>query len=207
MNTKWLWGSIIVGAIAIAFLIFRQNDTGPKQTIRDTGPIVAFGDSLIYGVGASTDQNFVTKLSTKIGEPIVNLGIPGNTTADGLARLNTVVALNPRIVLVLLGGNDYLKRVPPETTFSNLDTIISELRKRDIGVIVLGVQGGVLSDPFEKEFKALTKKHAVAYVPNVLNGLIGKKDLMSDAVHPNAEGYQRIADIVYPVLEKLILGS
>lgn len=203
---NWFWiGGVVLAGIAF-FFILKNNRSFEKVDV-SKGPIVAFGDSLIYGIGAQEGEGFVAQLSTKIEKPIINMGVPGNTTADGLARLNTILALNPSLVLVLLGGNDYLRRVPVEQTFANLDTIVMELTKRDIGVVLLGVQGGVLSDPFEKEFQKLAKKHDIPYVSNVLDGVIMKKELMNDMVHPNKAGYTKIADKVYPVLAKIILGS
>lgn len=203
---NWFWiGGIVLAGIALFFLL-KDSPSFEKVDV-SKGSIVAFGDSLVYGIGAQEGEGFVAQLSTKIEKPIINMGVPGNTTAEGLARLNTVLALNPSLVLVLLGGNDYLRRVPAEQTFANIDAIITELTKREIGVVLLGVQGGVLSDPFEKEFERLSKKHDIPYVPNVLDGIIMKKELMNDMVHPNTAGYTKIADKVYSVLAKVILGS
>lgn len=203
---NWFWVGGIVLVVVVPFFLFKNSSSFEKVDV-SKGPIVAFGDSLIYGIGAQEGEGFVAQLSTKIEKPIINMGVPGNTTAEGLARLNTILALNPSLVLVLLGGNDYLRRVPVEQTFANLDTIITEFTKRDIGVVLLGVQGGVLSDPFEKEFQKLAKKHDIPYVPNVLDGIIMKKELMNDMVHPNTAGYTKIADKVYSVLAKVILES
>jgi acyl-CoA thioesterase-1 len=168
------------------------------------GPIVAFGDSLVAGTGAEEGKDFVSLLSARAEEPIVNLGVPGQTTADALERLEEVAALQPSVVLVLLGGNDYLRRTPPEQTFENLRTIIETLQAEGALVVLLGVRGGVLRDNFKESFEALAQQTNAAHVPDVLDGLIGNGELMADQVHPNSAGHARIAEKVYAVLEPLL---
>jgi acyl-CoA thioesterase-1 len=167
--------------------------------------IVAFGDSLIFGQGASSeDKNFVSLLSDKIDERIVNLGVPGNTTQNALDRINELEKYNPKVVILLLGGNDYLQKVPIEKTFKNLGEIIQKIQSKGSVVLLLGVRGGVLNDKFDIEFEKISSKYHTAYVSDVLSGLITNMQYMSDAVHPNDLGYQKIADRVYPVLVNLI---
>ncbi len=167
--------------------------------------VIAFGDSLIFGQGASSnDKNFISLLSQKIGKKIINLGVPGNTTQDALDRINELDKYNPKVVIVLLGGNDYLKKVPIETTFKNLEKIIKKVQDRGSVVLLLGVRGGLLTDKFDTEFEKISSKYHTVYVSNVLSGLITNMQYMSDAVHPNDLGYEKIADRVYPVLVKLI---
>ena len=166
--------------------------------------VVAFGDSLISGVGATSGNDFISLLSERLNTKIINLGVPGNTTADGLARLEEVHEQKPGIVLVLFGGNDFLRRVPKEKTFSNLQKIIDSIHDQGSLVLLLGVKGGILADGYDKEFSALAKKNKTAYVPNVLKGILGKANLTADQIHPNDAGYQKIADQVYPILAELL---
>jgi len=168
--------------------------------------IVAFGDSLIAGNGASKDNDLVSLLSQSLHEPIINLGVPGDTSALGLARIDTVLAQKPKLVFVLFGGNDFLKKVPIDTTFQNLEQIILQLQNANATVVLLGIQGGVLNDPFEKRFKQLAKKYNVVYVPNVLKNIIGHKNLMSDSIHPNDQGYKLMAEKILKVVnEELVI--
>ena len=165
--------------------------------------IVAFGDSLVWGEGSDQGKDFVSLLSQKIGQPIVNLGNPGDTTADGLARINALDKYHPKVVLLLLGGNDYLKRVPVDVTFANLGKIIENIQARGAIVVLLGVRGGVI-DHFSGRFSDLSKKYETAYVSDVLSGLIGEPKYMFDEVHPNNAGYAIIANRIYPVLAPLL---
>jgi len=166
--------------------------------------IIAFGDSLVAGVGATEGNDFVSVLSRRIGQPVVNLGVSGNTSEDGLARLSELDAHNPKVVLLLLGGNDYLRKVPLEQTFVNLAKIIESLQGRGAIVILLGVRGGLLTDGFEDEFEALAEQYNTAYVPDVLDGLFAHPQYMTDQVHPNDAGYAKIADRIAPVLTPLL---
>ncbi len=202
MSYKAIVTTLIVIAAAVGLFFIFKDPAVPHTPLRN-GPIVAFGDSLIYGYG-STGGGFVSILSQQINRPIVNMGINGNTTQDGLNRIDAVLAKKPSVVLVLLGGNDFLRKVPEEQTFTNLGAIIEKLQADGVAVVLLGVQGGVFTDPYKSKFEGLADKYDVAYVPNVLDGLIGNKELMYDQIHPNDAGYKKLADKVFPTLNAVL---
>ena len=181
---------------------------GPEDPIRNYpssgSDIIAFGDSLIEGVGANNGKDFVSLLSQKIGKPIINLGVSGNTTAQGLAQIKELDRYKPKVVLLLLGGNDHLRKVPIAETFDNLGKIIEQIHARGAIVLLLGVRGSILSDQFAEHFEELAEKYDTAFVPDILNGLFGRSQYMSDAIHPNDVGYAIIADRVYEVLKPLL---
>ena len=157
---------------------------------------------MVEGVGATAGNDFVSLLSKKIGEPIINMGVPGNTSADGLARVEEVTKENPKVVLVLFGGNDFLRKVPKKETFKNIDDIILRLQAGGAVVVILGIKGGILSDQYDEYFEDIAEKRNTLYVPNVLAGLLGHAEFMSDEIHPNDIGYKKIADKIYPILKK-----
>ncbi len=196
--------SIVFILFAIFYFKFIREDKIVNYPSSGTD-IIAFGDSLIVGTGASSEsKNFVSLLSKKIGIPIINLGISGNTTADGIARLNQFDKYHPKIVLLLFGGNDYLKKIPKEETFIDLEKIIADLQRRGTIVVLLGIRGGILSDKFDTEFEKLRDKYHTAFVSNVLDGLIADDRYMADSIHPNDIGNQKIADRIYPILLKML---
>lgn len=203
MNRNILYG--VSGAIFLGILFFTFSGDGEVKNYPSKGTdIIAFGDSLIEGVGASSDEtNLVSLLSKKIGRPIANLGVSGNTTRDGLARLSQLDRYKPKVVILLLGGNDYLRKIPEEETFSNLEKIIKDIQGRGAMVLLLGIRGGLLTDKFDDKFEDLSSETKTAFVSNVLSGLLLDDRYMSDAIHPNDAGYQKIADRVYPILNKL----
>src|SRR5690606_11380488 len=189
------------GAALLAGMLASCAGEVPKPS-RD-GPVVAFGDSLVYGTGSS-GGGFVTLLEDRLGRPVENLGRPGDTTADGLARVDEVLALEPSIVVLLLGGNDFLRQVPADTTFANLATIIERLQADGVAVLLAGVRGGLIRDPYADRFEERAERQGTAFVPDVLGGTLGVAGHMADQVHPNDRGYAVIADQVYPVLAKMV---
>ncbi len=190
-------------AVISSYFLFKSPNI--KNYPPKNSTIVAFGDSLVLGVGSTESNDFVSLLSKKTGRPIVNLGVSGNTTAQGLERIDEVISKDPGTVIVVLGGNDYLRKLPQEETFNNLRKIITTLQSKGIMVVLLGVRGGLLVDKFNSDFKSLAKETGVVFVPNVLDGLIGDSRYMtSDGIHPNDLGYQKIAEKVYTGIYKYI---
>ena len=165
--------------------------------------IIAFGDSLVAGVGSSTG-GFVDMLSKDLGVEVVNLGISGNTTKDALDRVEVLKDYKPKLVMILLGGNDFLRKVPTEETFANLDKIVRVVVNQGSVVVLLGVRSGVLSNRYDEEYEKLASKYGAVYVSDVLDGVFGRPNLMYDTIHPNDLGYRIIADRLNPVIKKLI---
>jgi acyl-CoA thioesterase-1 len=192
----------IQGIALLALLLLAACARDVPKASRD-GPIVAFGDSLVYGTGSS-GGGFVRMLEQRIGRPIENMGVPGDTTAEGLARLEEVLELDPSVVILLLGGNDYLQQVPQDTTFGNLSTMIERLQADGAAVLLAGVRGGLMRDNFAARFEELAKQHGTAYVHDVLDDTLGVDGYMADQVHPNDRGYEVIADRIQPVIEAML---
>src|SRR3990167_10233446 len=88
--------------------------------------------------------------------------------------------MNPKVVMLLLGGNDFLKRVPKHEMLSNLEQIITAIQNKGAVVILLGVRGGLITDSYESDLRSLAEKTGSAYVSNVLKGLIGSPKYMDD---------------------------
>ena len=191
----------LAGASYIFFFRGEVSITNYPSTGTD---IIAFGDSLVEGVGATEGNDFVSLIAQEIGHPIINLGRSSDTTALGLERIGELEKYNPKVVIVLLGGNDYLRRVPEAQTFENLSKIISYIHGRGAVVLLLGIRGGLFRDHFDEEFEKLRDTHHTAFVSNVLEGLLGDSKYMSDEIHPNNAGYAQIAERVLPVLKELL---
>ena len=196
---------MLIGAVWQVATLFMEHYPITNYPPRGTR-IVSFGDSLMVGIGASAPEvGFIPLLAERAGTQIINKSISGNTTADGLMRLDAdVISEEPDIVLLLLGGNDYLKQIPREETFANLRSIITKIQSTGAVVIVLGVRGGLLNDHFARDFKSLAEDTGALYVPNVLDGIFGVSELMSDQIHPNDRGYLKIVDKVAPSLMGLL---
>lgn len=171
------------------------------------GDWVAFGDSLTQGYGAEEGGDYPAQLAKRLRVKIRNLGVSGHTTADGLARLDQAAQLQPRVVLLCLGGNDALRSVPADETFANLGAMIDRFHQGGSFVVLLGVRSVGLADKNAKRFEQLAKVKRVLLVPNILDGILFTPSLMADQIHPNDKGYARIAerleDVLLPVLPKL----
>lgn len=204
MNLKPL-GIVLVGILFVLGIWYVNNDWVITNYPSNGSTVIAFGDSLIEGVGATKGNDLVSILSRMINTPIINAGVSGNTTDHGVMRLeNDVLSKDPKVVIVLLGGNDYLRRIPKETTFNNLEKIVDDIHQEGAVVVLLGIRGGLLKDTYERDFKEFAKRKGVAYVPNVLDDVLGNNELMFDAIHPNDNGYSHIARRVAPVLIEVL---
>ncbi len=171
------------------------------------GPVVCFGDSLTEGFGSPRGASYpdeLRRLGHFPGVEILNLGRSGDTSADGLARLDRdVLALNPlpRAVVVGFGGNDLIQRRPLSETFADLETIITRLHESGCVVVLLGLRGSWLYKvDFETPFRELAAATGCALVPLCLDGIWGYPWRMADVAHPNTRGYRLLARRVAQVL-------
>jgi lysophospholipase L1-like esterase len=202
-----LWKILVVVALlAVGFFVFRacRKTTYTNFPPRATEDWVAFGDSLTSGFGASGGNDYPTLLSARIGRKILNKGVPGETTENALNRVEEIVRLKPRVVLLCFGGNDGLQQLPMDKTFANLSTIIDRLQANGSFVVLIGVRSASISDRYASHFKKLAKEKHVLYVPNILKGVLGSPKLMSDYIHPNDEGYEAIAERLEKILEPFL---
>lgn len=200
---------VIAAAFAAFFLWLLFGGGGePKRYPRSGEHIIAFGDSLVEGAGASPGNDFVSLLSQRLGVPIVNAGRSGDTTASALLRFESdVLSQNPKIVILLLGGNDAIRRIPPGETMQNLGMMIDWIHRRGAAALLVGVRGGLFIDDFKKGFRNLEKKKGVFYVPDVIDDVFGHPDFMYDGIHPNDAGYAIMADRIEPVLREMLKGK
>ena len=177
--------------------------------------LVAFGDSLTAGFGADPGKSYPDVLQKEIDSHglhwrVVNAGVSGDTTTDGLGRVGEVLAYKPRVVIVEFGGNDGLRGLPLATTRANLDHIIDALRGAGAQVVLAGMTlppnyGPDYIRPFERIYKDLAAKYKLPLIPFLLEGVGGHRELMqADGLHPTAEGNAIVArnvmKIVAPVL-------
>ena len=171
-----------------------------------SGPWVAFGDSLTVGYGAEkSGGDYPAQLGQRLGVVIQNLGVAGETSADGLKRLEEVEALQPRVVLLCFGGNDVLQSVPRDRMFANLGAMIDRLHAQGSFVVLIGIRGaGLMGDANADGFKGLAAEKEVKHIPNLLDGLLSQPSLMSDYVHPNDAGYAKIAERLEKELRPLL---
>ncbi len=107
-------------------------------------------------------------------------------------------------MIVLLGGNDFLRRMPTDDTFRNLSTIVERIRARGAAVVLVGVSVGLISDSYSDEYEQLARRTSAGLVPDILDDILGRGDRMSDAIHPNDEGYRLMAERIEPAIRGLL---
>ena len=169
--------------------------------------ICCFGDSLVQGAGAgSPDQTYPAQLAEFIGREVVALGRSGDTSAQALARCEALSRREFGLVVVTVGGNDLLQRIPWPTTEANLRALFQRLRATGAVVAVTGVSGPLLLSR-DGLYQELCEEEGVLYIPEILAGILGNPDLTADEIHPNAAGYRLMAERVVEALnEASLLG-
>ncbi|MCL5017435.1 MAG: GDSL-type esterase/lipase family protein [Patescibacteria group bacterium] len=194
--------SIIAIAIFAAILIWYPRPKYDKSKI-----VVAFGDSITSGYCLVPPQkDYVVYLSDYTNIPIINAGKRGDNTADALIRLQSdVLSKQPNIVIVFLGANDFLEGYSSEVVTENLTAIVEAIQKSGAKVILVGGDSQVTSDFEIAEQNVATKEKVFAFIPNVLNGILFRKDLVCpDGLHPNEKGHEIIAKKILPALQRAL---
>ncbi|MBT9539712.1 arylesterase [Thiobacillus sp.] len=178
-----------------ALLLLAACDRAP--TLPKLGPhdvILAFGDSLTYGTGAAPSEAYPAQLVGLTQRAVVNAGVPGETTAEGLKRLPALLDEHrPKLVLLCLGGNDMLRRLPEAETENNLRLMLQTLRASGIQVVLIGVPEPKLFGGAPDFYAQLAEEFELPYDGDTLNAVLKDNALKSDPIHPNAAGYQTIA--------------
>jgi acyl-CoA thioesterase-1 len=177
--------------------------------------IAAFGDSLTAGHGLEPGLSYPDVLQKELDRRgksyrVVNLGISGDTTSGGVARLNTVLDLKPAIVILELGANDGLRGLPLATTRANLTELVETIERAGARIVLAGMTlptnyGPDYIQGFEVIFKDLARGHKLTLIPFLLEGVATDPTLMQrDALHPNAAGTRKVAAHVLRHLEPLL---
>jgi acyl-CoA thioesterase-1 len=185
----------------------------PKPDLRPA--IVAFGDSLTAGAGVPMATNYPAKLQARIDASgyrykVVNAGVSGDTSSQGLNRVPSVISLRPAIVVVEFGANDGLRGIPPDTTAQNLEAIIGRLQSSGAKIVLAGMlvppnYGPIYSKSFRSIFPRVAKKTGAVLLPFFLDGVGGHPELnQEDGIHPTAEGYDIVVENVWKVLKPIL---
>lgn len=207
-HQRWFWVALFLGGVVLFFWGWFSSDPIVKNyPSKKMGPIVLFGDSLAAGVGSSmVDGGLAGELSRKLNEPVLNFGVSGETTERALLRMPEVREAEPRLVILILGGNDFLQRIDRKVTKENLTTLVKSFQDEGAIVLLLGVRSGIVSGGSDDLYEEIAKETEAAYEEDILKGIFGHPELMSDTIHPNDAGYIKIAERLLPKI-RVLLGS
>ena len=175
--------------------------------------IMLYGDSLMAGYGLTQNENLSSVLPSKFNLAesqlqIINASVSGNTSSNGLARLDWSLEDKPNIVILCLGANDMLRGIDPKLTKQNLNQIIEKMIQNGSKVILAGMRspesmGQNYQQEFDLIYQELAEEHEVIFMPFLLEGIALEKDyLQSDYKHPNALGVNIMASNLYPYILK-----
>ena len=191
--------------VAIAFLLCVvgcTNSNGLAPLPADA-TVLCFGDSLTYGTGAEPGKSYPEELARLINRPVMNAGIPGETSGEALARLpGELERVNPKLLILCSGANDILRRMDLNIAAVNVREMVKLAKGRGIDVVLIAVPRwglGLTPAPFYREIGA---ECGVPVEEKILKKVLERRDLKSDEVHPNAAGYRKIAEAVAALIAR-----
>jgi len=197
--------TVLVTLSALSVLCVGLAGCGPKAPNLDSHgkTIVCLGDSITAGVGAAPGPAYPDLLAARLGKEVINAGVSGDTAEQGLARVDDVLADDPWLVIVELGGNDVLQQVPPERTEAALRSILQRLLDAHVVPVLVELRvpfGGKYGEIYGR----LAKDMKIPIVEDTLHDILLDPALKSDTIHPNAQGYERLAAAIAHEVEPLI---
>lgn len=208
---KARWWQRAIGAMALIGTIAALV----QPALAEESTILLYGDSLLAGLGLSANESFMGQLQAAMNEKglganLVNASVSGDTSADGLARLDWTLGDGPDAVILGLGANDMLQGLPPAEARANLEAIMARLGTLEVPVLLLGMManrglGGEYVDAFDAIYPDLAQEHDALLYPFFLEGVALDPTLnQPDLRHPNAEGVAVIVARVIPLVEELV---
>ena len=194
-----------------SMLIFVISTVSADNSLK----VMLYGDSLMAGYGLPQNENLASELtrSFKENDPsltFINASISGNTSKNGLSRVDWSLGDKPNIVILCLGANDMLRGLDPALTANNLDTIITKFKKNNAIVILAGMlspesMGPDYQSEFDSIYPELSKKHSLIFMPFLLDGVALEKELLlTDYKHPNAQGIKVMATNLSPYIAEAV---
>ncbi len=180
-----------------------SGDAAALRPLPEDAVVLAFGDSLTFGTGAAREQSYPAVLSALIERQVVNAGVPGELSSTGVRRLPPLLAEHrPGLVLLCHGGNDILRRRDRAALRTNLEHMIAESRAAGAEVVLVAVPDFGLMLSAAEDYREVATATGVPLEDQALPEILGDRELKSDAIHPDAGGYRRLAEAVAALLER-----
>ena len=197
--------------LALAFLLLATACGEPKEAPLPAGTrVLALGDSLTAAHGVTPEEAWPTLLATQTGWLVINAGVSGDTSAGALQRLPALLEEHsPQLVLVTLGGNDMLRRLPPGQTTANLGRMLMRIKAHGARAVLLAtpqpsLAGAVFNKLSAPDFyRQVAKDHQVPLIEDALPEVLSDPQLKGDQIHPNAAGHALLSKKIFAALRKI----
>jgi len=190
-------------ALGTILLLVACTDNSSYRRLRPNDVILAFGNSLTFGTGAPEGQSYPDQLHKLTRRRIINAGIPGEITAEGRQRLPALLDEHtPDLLILCHGGNDMLRQLDRQQTIDNLRAMIEAARARQVPVMLVAVpQPGLLLSP-APFYRELGDQYGLLVDESIIRDTLTDRALKSDAIHPNAAGYDKMARHIADLLKE-----
>jgi lysophospholipase L1-like esterase len=190
-------------ALLLVVLLVACGERPKLERLAGDAVVLAFGDSLTYGTGASEEESYPAQLEKLIQRRVVRAGVPGEVTAQALARLPAVLDDHaPRLLLLCIGGNDFLRRLGNAQAERNVREMVKLARGRNVAVLLIGTPEPGFSVSPPAFYAAIAKEFKLPYEEAVIGEVLKDRSLKSDPIHPNARGYRVIAERLAEALKR-----
>ena len=202
-TTKYRKVIFLLLAIWAVFTLAACQRPARLPVLAKSDVVVAFGDSITFGTGAEPQESYPAVLEQIIGRRVVNAGISGEVTAEGLSRLPQILeSEKPALLILCHGGNDHLRQLNRGQAADNIREMIHLARQRGTAVALIAVPGFSLSVSPEPMYKDIAKEFKIPLEEKTLSDILADNSLKSDYIHPNAAGYRHLAEAVASLLKK-----
>lgn len=199
IRCMWIHG---VSLLVLLFLGGCGDGQATLTPLPTDGVILAFGDSLTFGTGAPRDVSYPAVLEELAGRRVIGSGVPGELTSGGLARLPAELDKHePALLILCHGGNDMLRRIGAKQMADNLRAMIALAHDRGVQVILVGVPKPGLFLSAAEIYGEIAAEAQIPIQAEALADILGDNALKSDAIHPNATGYRRLAEAIASLLQ------
>ncbi len=189
--------------LQLLFVAACSNGTPSISPIDDDAVVLAFGNSLTFGTGANVGESYPAVLEGLIHRKVINAGVPGEVTGQGLARLPEFLDRHrPALLILCHGGNDLLRRTGEKQAAANVRAMIRMAKKKGTDVVLVGVPKPGLSVSVAGFYVEIAKEFDLPYEGQVLDDILSTGSLKSDPIHPNARGYHKLAQSIAELLRK-----
>jgi lysophospholipase L1-like esterase len=199
MRAMRLFRAILLACLAFAAAC---SDAPKLAPLAPDAVVLAFGDSITYGTGASESESYPAQLERLIGRTVVRAGVPGEVSAQALARLpDALDEHQPRLLVLCIGGNDFLRNLGMAQVAANVQTMVAVARQRGIDVVLIGTpeKGFTVTPP--SFYAEIAEQLGIPYEGKVIGEILRNSEFKSDPIHPNARGYRLIAERVAALLK------